>query len=98
MHLRKVCYLPSVLEFLGSVSAPDDAILKDEAHALQCTTTGTYSAFPSDPIRVGSLCGLGSDILGIQHFKGKAFQGKRSKMLGFEFEESGYFRKVAPPG
>ena len=46
-------------------SAPDEATLKEEAHALQCTTAGPCNAIPSDLLRVGSTCGLGPDILGI---------------------------------
>ena len=38
---------------------------KDEAHALQCTTAGPYNAIPTDLLRVGSMCGLGLDVLGI---------------------------------
>ena len=34
----KICAL-SVLGYIGSVSAPDEATLKDEAHALQAHTT-----------------------------------------------------------
>ena len=56
----------SVLGYIGSISAPDEAILKEEAHALQCTTAGTYNAFPADLQRAGSVCGLGSDLCGIR--------------------------------
>ena len=38
---------------------------KDEAHALQCTAAGPYNAIPTDLLRVGSMCGLGLDVLGI---------------------------------
>ena len=55
----------SVLGFLRSTSAPDEATLKEEAHALQCTTAGSYNAIPADLLRVGSMCGLGVDVLGI---------------------------------
>ena len=57
-------YALSVLGYLGSISAPDKATLKEEAHALQCTTAGPCNAIPTD-LRVGSTCGLGPDILGI---------------------------------
>ena len=36
-------YALSVLECLGSNSTPDGATLKEEAHALQCTTAGPYN-------------------------------------------------------
>ena len=55
----------SVLGFLGSMSAPDEATLKEEAHALQCTAAGPYNAIPTDLLRVGSTCGLWLDVLGI---------------------------------
>ena len=55
----------SVLGFVGSISAPDEATLKKEAHALQCTTAGPYNAIPTDLLRVGSMCGLDLDVLGI---------------------------------
>ena len=58
-------YALSVLGYLGSISAPDEATLKEEAHALQCTTAGPCNAIPTDLLRVGSTCGLGPDILGI---------------------------------
>ena len=58
-------YAISVLNFIGSVCAPDKATLKAENHALQCTTAGPYHAFPSNLLGVGSICGLGLDLLGI---------------------------------
>ena len=58
-------YALSVLGYLGSISAPDEATLKDEAHALQCTTAGPYNAIPTSLLCVGSVCGLGPDLLGI---------------------------------
>ena len=58
-------YALSVLGYIGSISAPDDATLKGESHALQCTTTRPYNAFPSDLLQAGSVCGLGSDTCGI---------------------------------
>ena len=39
-------YAISVLSFIGFVCAPDEATLKAENHALQCTTAGPYNAFP----------------------------------------------------
>ena len=57
-------YSLSVLGFFGSKAAPDEATLRDEAHALQCTTEGPYNAFPTDLLRLGSMCGLGLDKLG----------------------------------
>ena len=58
-------YALSVLGFSGSISAPDEATLKEEAHALQCTTAGPCNAIPTDLLRVGSMCGLDLDVLGI---------------------------------
>ena len=56
-------YALSVFGSIGSISAPDEATLKDEAHALQCTTAGPYNAIPTSLLRVGSVCGLGHDLL-----------------------------------
>ena len=56
-------YAISVLSFTGSVCAPDKATLKAEGHALQCTTAGPYNAIPSNLIGVGSVCGLGPDLV-----------------------------------
>ena len=56
----------SVLSFIGSVCAPDDATLKAENHALQCTTAGPYNAIPSNLLQVGSVCGIGP-LVGIQY-------------------------------
>ena len=50
----------SVLGYLASISAPDGTTLKEEAHALQCTTAGPYNAIPTDLVRAGSACGLGT--------------------------------------
>ena len=58
-------YAISVLNFIGSACAPDQATLKAENHALQCTTAGPYNAFPSNLLAVGSVCGLGPDLVGI---------------------------------
>ena len=55
----------SVLSFIGSVCAPDEATLKAENHALQCTTAGPYNAITSKLLDVGSVCGLGPDLVGI---------------------------------
>ena len=55
----------SMLSFIGSVCGPDQATLKAENHALQCTTAGAYNAIPSKLLRVGSACGLGTDLVGI---------------------------------
>ena len=47
-------------------SAPYEATLKEEAHALQCTAAGPYNGFP--PIyHVLALRGLGPDILRIHN-------------------------------
>ena len=55
-------YAVSVLSYIGSTCAPDKATLK--AHALQWTTAGPYNAVPTGLSRVGSVCGLGPDIVG----------------------------------
>ena len=54
------------LDILGSISAPDGATLKEEAHVLQCTAAGPYNAIPTDLCRAGSACGLGIDLFGIR--------------------------------
>ena len=58
-------YAISVLSFIGSVCAPDKATIKAENHALECTTAGPYTAIPSNLLGVGSVCGLGPDLVGI---------------------------------
>ena len=50
---------------MASVCAPDNATLKAENHALQCTTAGPYNAISSSLLQVGSICGLGPDLIGI---------------------------------
>ena len=55
----------SVLCFIGSVCVPDKATLQAENHALQCTTAGSHSAISSSLLGVGSVCGLGPDLVGI---------------------------------
>ena len=50
----------SVLSFIGSVCASDRGTLKTENHALQ-----PYNAFPSTLLGVGSVCGLGPNLVGI---------------------------------
>ena len=58
----------SVLSFIGSVCAPDKATLKAENHALQCTAAGPYNATPISSLGVGSVCGLGPDLVRIHSF------------------------------
>ena len=58
-------YALSVLGHLGSISAPDEATPKEEADALQCITADHHNAIPTDLLRIGSMCGVGLDILGI---------------------------------
>ena len=58
-------YAISVLSFIGSISAPDKATLKAEHHARLCTTAGPYNALPSKLPGVGSVCGLGPDLVRI---------------------------------
>ena len=59
-------YAISVLSFIGSVCAPDEAILKAKNHALKCTTAGLYNAIPFSLLGVGSVCGIGPDLVGIR--------------------------------
>ena len=61
----KKIYALSVLGCVGSMYAPDEATIKAEAHALQFTTAGTYNAIPTNLVCVGSVCGLGPDLVGI---------------------------------
>ena len=58
-------YTVFVLSYIGSICAPDKATLKAEAHALQCTTAESYNAIPTNVLGVGSVCGLGPDLVGI---------------------------------
>ena len=58
-------YAISVLSFIGSVCAPDKPTLKAENHALQLSTAGPYHAVPSNLLGVGSICGLGPDLVGV---------------------------------
>ena len=58
-------YAMSVLCFVGSVCAPDQATFKAENCALQFTTAGPCDAKPSTLLVVGSVCGLGPDLVGI---------------------------------
>ena len=53
------------MSFIGSEGAPDKATLKAENHALQCTTADPYNAIPSTLLGVGSVCGLGPDLVRI---------------------------------
>ena len=55
----------SVLSYIGSICEPDKATLKAEAHALQCAIAGPYNAIPTSSQGVGSVCGLGPDLVGI---------------------------------
>ena len=55
----------SVLSFIGSICAPDKAILKAEVGALQCTTAGPYNAILTSLLGVGFVCGIGPDLVGI---------------------------------
>ena len=50
-------YAVSVLSCIGFICARDKATLKAEAHALQRTTAGPYTAIPSNFVGVGSVCG-----------------------------------------
>ena len=53
-----------MLGCIGSISAPEEATLKEESHACNVLLL-PYSAIPTDLLRAGSVCGLGSDIRGI---------------------------------
>ena len=53
------------LSFIGSVCAPDEATLKAEGRALQCSTAGPYDAIHTNLLGVGSVCGPGPDLVGI---------------------------------
>ena len=57
-----------LIDFTITISAPDGVTLKEEAHALPCTTTGLYNAVPTDLLRVVSACGLGIDLFGVRIF------------------------------
>ena len=50
---------------MGSISTPDKATLKAEAHDSQCTTAGPYNAIPTSLLGVGSVCSLRPDLVGI---------------------------------
>ena len=61
-----------VLKCVWSDSAPDEATLKVEARALQCTTKSQNKAIPTNfyvltpcAALVDSVCGLGPDIIGV---------------------------------
>ena len=61
----KICAI-SVLSFIGSVCAPDQATLKAENHAFQCIPAGPHNAITSELLEVGSVCGLDPDLVGIR--------------------------------
>ena len=73
-------YAISVLSFIGSVGAPDKATIKAENHALQCTTAGPYNAIPSNLLGVGSVCGLGPDLVGSQRAHPLSAEVKKKSM------------------
>ena len=58
----KICALP-VLGYIGSISAPNKATLKEEARALQCITAGLYNSIPAGTLRVAPVCGLGDTVV-----------------------------------
>ena len=58
-------YAVSVLRYIKNICAHDKATLKAEAHALQYTNAGPYNAIHTSPLGVGSVCGLGPDLVGI---------------------------------
>ena len=61
-------YAISVLSFLG-VCTPDKATLKAENHGLQCTTAGPYNTISSKLLEVGSVRGLGPDLVVIHSIR-----------------------------
>ena len=97
----------SVMSFVGSVCAPHKATLKTENHTLQCTTAGPYHAVPSYLLGVGSVCGLGPDLVGV-HSLSFAARYRVAACLptlrrGFEKNPFGswtrlhsYFRSLSP--
>ena len=56
-------YAISVLNFVGFACAPDKSTLKADNHALQRTTARPYNAMSSTLLGVGSVCGLGPDLV-----------------------------------
>ena len=56
----------SVLGYLGFISAPDGAILKEEAMRCKALPLAPHNAIPTDLLRAGSACGLGIDLFGIR--------------------------------
>ena len=62
-------YATSVLSFIGSVCAPDNATFKAQNLALHCTTAGQYKATTSSLLQVSSICGLGPDLVGIHSIR-----------------------------
>ena len=56
-------YAISVLNFTGSLCAPDKATFNAENHALQCATASPYKAIPFTLLGIGSICGLGPDFV-----------------------------------
>ena len=49
--LTSAFFALSVIGHIGSISVPDGASLKEEAHALQCTTASSHNAIPTDLLR-----------------------------------------------
>ena len=64
MRLQDLCDISADFHWLRMCA--DKATLKAETHAFQCTTAGPYDAIPSNLLGVGSVCGLGPDLVGIQ--------------------------------
>ena len=67
--VERICdlkiYAILLMSFIGSVCALEKATLKAEKHVIPCTITGPYHAIPSHLLGVGSVCGLGPDLVGI---------------------------------
>ena len=53
-------YAVSVLSYIGSICAHDKATLKA---ALLCSAAGPHNAAPTSLLGVGSVCGLGPDLV-----------------------------------
>ena len=56
----------------------DDATLKDEARALQCTAAGPYNAIDTNLFFARSVCGFGPDVLRIHTLSFAARYGTAS--------------------
>ena len=75
----------------------DGALLKKEAHAFQCTTTGPYHAAPIDDLlRAGSACGLGVAHCGIRILSFVTLVDRLSKIRAAREHDNAYFFALSP--